>query len=74
MIEMKGISILYIRKKIMSTVGAEMLEFIQNNITSESIDIIKISLQHIVPLLEGEHLIGYWKFYLGLLSSNFQFD
>lgn len=56
------------RKRVMSTVGADMLKFILAYPKSH-IAIVE-SLPEIVPLLESEHLLTFWLFMQKLMEKN----
>ena len=51
------------RKRVMSGIGSQILQFIQSDPGPETLATIVESLSETVPLLEGDHLVLFWSFF-----------
>jgi hypothetical protein len=51
----------------MHQLGLEILKYIERN--PQTTDMVAQSVAEVVPLLESEHLVLYWKFYQKLVGE-----
>nr|KAJ3422428.1 hypothetical protein HK105_008123 [Polyrhizophydium stewartii] len=56
------------RKRVMSSIGADILRFLDSH-PEQMMQRVVESFDEIVPLLEGDHLLIFWKFYKRLQSN-----
>ncbi|KAK6099443.1 hypothetical protein BDV3_001222 [Batrachochytrium dendrobatidis] len=56
------------RKRVMSSIGSDILRYVETH-PDEMLRTVVDSFKEIVPLLEGDHLIIFWKFFQKLQSN-----
>ncbi|KAI8926157.1 hypothetical protein BC831DRAFT_457722 [Entophlyctis helioformis] len=55
------------RKRVMSSIGSDILKYIETH-PEQMMQTVVASFAEIVPLLEGDHLIIFWKFFKNFRS------
>ncbi|KAH6561668.1 hypothetical protein BASA62_009663 [Batrachochytrium salamandrivorans] len=56
------------RKRVMSSIGSDILQYIETH-PDKVLETVATSFKEIVPLLEGDHLVIFWKFFQKLQSN-----